>query len=97
LACYNGYMTKTIAVPCDVDGKKVPIQFHVGDPQPNAHPIGHQANWLAKERGVYVPQDVMESMDTIHQTAKELNIPFEDIVTYALERALQDKANQGNN
>ena len=82
---------KTIAVPCDVDGKKVPIQFHVGEPHPQSHPIGHQAAWLGRERGVYVPQEIMDSMDDIHSKAKELNIPFEDIVAYALERALNEK------
>src|SRR5688572_6191211 len=82
---------KTIAVPCDVDGKKVPIQFHVGDPNPQAHPIGHQAAWLGRERGVYVPQEVMDSMDAIHVKAKEMNIPFEELVAFALDRAITER------
>ena len=82
---------KTIAIPCEVDGKKVPIQFHVGEPQPTAHPIGHQAAWLGRERGVYVPQEAMDSMEDIHSKAKEMNIPFEELVTYALELALKQR------
>ena len=82
---------KTIAVPCDVDGKKVPIQFHVGEPHPTSHPIGHQAAWLGRERGVYVPQEVMDSMDDIHTKAKEMNIPFEELVAFALDRAIFER------
>jgi hypothetical protein len=82
---------KTIAVPCDVDGKKVPIQFHVGDPNPQAHPIAHQAAWLGRERGVYVPQEVMESMEDIHTKSKEMGVPFEELVAFALERAIQER------
>ena len=75
-----------INVPCNVNGEKVPIKFYIGQPDPKRHPIQHQADWLAKERGINVPPETMESLKEMHEIAKKNNIPFDELAVAAMEQ-----------
>lgn len=75
---------KMFVIPCDVSGKKVPVQFYIGDPQPAMHPIKYQQAWIREFRGVHVPADVMDSLQKLAEIARENNVSFVDLCTYAL-------------
>lgn len=78
---------KKITFACDMNGKEVPIDFYIGEPEPKHHPIGHQASWLSKERGIMVPHDIMDEMARLHKQAVENNIPFDEYFAYSVKYA----------
>ena len=75
---------KKISVPCDFGGAKAPVTLYIGEPEAQHHPISFQANWLAKERGGNIPQEVMDSLTKLMNIALKNNIPFGDLCEYAL-------------
>jgi len=78
---------KKFSVPCDFNGIKAPVTLYIGTPETGHHPISFQANWLSKERGGSVPQEVMESLDKLMSIASKNNVLLEDLCEYALHAA----------
>lgn len=74
-------------VPCDFNGIKAPFTFYAGSPEPKHHPIEHQANWLMKERGGSVPQEVMESLAKLKELSEKNGVPFQELCDYAFTAA----------
>jgi hypothetical protein len=81
---------KKFSVPCDFDGVKSPFTVYVGSVRADHHPLHFQADWLSKERGGTVPQEVMESLSKLQELAKKNNTSFEDLCVYALGAAQDD-------
>ncbi len=78
---------KRFTVPCDFKGKRSPFHVYIGAPKDENHPLQFQADWLAKERGGTIPQEVMDSFAKLHQIAKEQKLDFEELCAYALGAA----------
>lgn len=83
---------KKFSLPCDFGGVKSPFTLYIGNPSPKNHPIQFQADWLAKNRGGTVPQDVMDSLQELFDLSIKNNVSFEDLCVYALTSD-QNKAN----
>ena len=83
---------KKFTVPCDFNGVKSPFTIYVGSPKEDHHPIQFQSDWLSKERGGTVPQDVMESLSQLRDIANKNGVSFEDLCVYALGAAQQESS-----
>ena len=82
---------KKFSVPCDFNGVKSPFTIYVGAPKEDHHPIHFQSDWLSKERGGTVPQEVMVSLAQLKDIATKNGVSFEDLCVYALGAAQQDE------
>lgn len=78
---------KRFTVQCDFNGVKAPFTIYIGNPDPNHHPLHFQADWLSRERGGNIPQEVMDSVSKLYDLAKKNNVSFEDLCAYALNSA----------
>lgn len=82
---------KMFIIPCQVGEQKVPVQFYIGEPTPALHPIKYQTAWIDEVRGVKVPQDVLDSLQKLHEIAIENGVSFVDLCTYALNYPIEEK------
>ena len=82
---------KKFTVPCDFNGVKSPFTIYVGAPRDDHHPIQFQSDWLSKERGGTVPQEVMDSLSQLKDIANKNGVSFEDLCVYALGAAQQEE------
>ena len=87
---------KKFTVPCDFNGAKSPFTIYVGSPKEDHHPIHFQSDWLSKERGGTVPQEVMDSLSQLRDIATKNGVSFEDLCVYALGAAQQEAEDEEN-
>ena len=80
-------MVKKFSIPCSFGGQVQPVDFYIGNPNAENHPINFQAKWLSSERGGEVPQPMMDSIQKVKIIADENNIPFEELCAYAINLA----------
>lgn len=78
---------KKFSINCQFGGQTAPFTVYIGAPKDKNHPLQFQADWLAKERGGNIPQEVMNSLSKLMELAAKNNVPFEDLCAYALEAA----------
>ena len=77
-------MVRKFSLNCKVGGVESPIDFYVGNPQETSHPIGFQMKYL-NQRGVEIPENVVNSMASLNEIAKRNRIPFEDLIQYVTD------------
>ncbi len=82
---------KKFTIPCDFGGKKAPFDVYIGESDDNTHPLFYQQNWLIKERGGVIPQEVMDSFAKLKAISVKNGVSFEDLCVYALEAANKEK------
>ncbi len=78
---------KKLTIPCTFGGEKHPVDFYIGAPKADNHPIQNQSHWLSSERGGNVPSDIMDSLQRLHDLSKKNHVPFEELCSYAIESA----------
>jgi hypothetical protein len=61
------------------------IDFYVGEPQETSHPIGYQMKYLS-QKGVTVPENVVNAMTSLNEIAKRNRIPFEELIHYVSDQ-----------
>jgi hypothetical protein len=83
---------KKFTIPCDFRGTQAPFTVYIGNPEAKHHPLQFQADWLAKERGGTIPQEVMESLQKLKDLADKNGVSFEELCEYALTAALTPQA-----
>jgi len=86
---------KKFSVPCDFNGVKAPFTIYIGLPKDDHHPLHFQADWLSKERGGNIPQEVMDSLAKLKELADKNGVSFEDLCVYALGAAQQEAEEAG--
>lgn len=77
-------MVKKFTYPCLFGSEKHPVTFYVGNAAEGAHPIGFQAQWLSKERGCTVPEELMDALKKLKDLSDEQKVPFEDLCDYVI-------------
>jgi Domain of unknown function (DUF2610) len=87
---------KKFSVNCDFGGQIAPFSIYIGSPEGGHHPLHFQADWLAKQRGGSIPPATMESIGRLKELASKNNVSLEDLCTYALGAAQQEKDEQEN-
>ena len=81
---------KILKIPCTFGGTKAPVAFYLGSPNKESHPIHFQAEWLSKERGGTVPEEIMNSLEELQKLSIKNGVPFIDLCSYALEAIQAD-------
>ena len=82
---------KKLTIPCVFGNQKQPVDFYVGEPKADNHPIQNQSHWLSSERGGTVPAEIMDSLKRLHELSKKNHVPFVDLCSYAIESANTDQ------
>jgi hypothetical protein len=82
---------KKFSIPCDFNGTKAPFTVYIGCPKSDHHPIHFQSDWLSKQRGGNVPQEVMDSLSKLRDLAEQNKTSFEDLCVFALGEAQQEE------
>jgi hypothetical protein len=85
---------KKFTVPCNFNGVQAPFTIYIGSPEDSHHPLHFQADWLSKERGGTIPQEVMDSIQKLKDLADKNHVSFEDLCVYALGAAQQEQTQQ---
>lgn len=84
---------KKFNIPCNFNGVKAPFTVYIGSPEDKHHPLHFQADWLSKERGGNIPQEIMDSISKLKDLANKNNVSFEELCVYALESSQQSADN----
>lgn len=90
-------MVKRFDIPCNFNGKMIPVTLYIGDPKLENHPLHFQSNWLATVKGGQIPQDVMDSIAKIRDLAEKNSVSFEDLCYFAVKKANGTLTNVENN
>lgn len=85
---------KKFIVNCDFGGQIAPFNIYIGQPDLNHHPLHFQAEWLSKERGGTIPQEVMDAVMKLKDLAQKNNVPLEDLCVYALGQAQTEEGSE---
>ena len=76
-------MVKKLVLNCNFpSGKATPVNFFVGSPAADSHPIEFQSQWLASQYGGKVPSEIMDSLEDLHKVAIKSKLKFEDLCEY---------------
>lgn len=87
---------KAFSIAIGSGAQKHEYQFYIGEPSPLRHPLHYQDLWWRQEYDVVLPDEVMESFETIYGIAYENNVNFEDLAVHALgDKAVRTKQ-EGN-
>ena len=78
---------KKLTIPCNFGNQRSPVDFYVGSPKADNHPIQNQSHWLSSDRGGVVPSEIMDSLQRLHDLSKKNKVPFEELCMYAIESA----------
>jgi len=75
---------KMLTFPCNFQGGAMQeINFYVGFPALDSHPLAFQAKWLG-EKGGQIPPAVHSAIGRIKEIAKKHNITFISLCEYVL-------------
>lgn len=78
---------KKFTVGCLFGDREGSITLYIGQPESSHHPVHFQAEWLSKERGGVIPQQIMQNLATLQEIAARNNVPFDELCQYAMEAA----------
>jgi hypothetical protein len=80
-------MVKKFVLPCNFGGQTTNVDFFIGNPHADTHPINFQAKWLGENQGGSVPQRIMDSIQKIKMIADREKVSFEDLCLYTVNLA----------
>jgi hypothetical protein len=78
---------KKLSIPCSFGPQNHSVDFYVGQPRQDKHPIQSQSNWLSSARGGSVPGNVMQSLEKLHELSVKNRVNFADLCEYAVQTA----------
>jgi hypothetical protein len=78
-------MVKQITVPCSFQNTKEqsPVNFYIGAPARDKHPLEFQSKWLGGKGGT-VSQSLMDNLKNIHELALKNGVDFEELCFYLI-------------
>ena len=65
-------------------GGSSPVTLYIGHPFKDSHPLAFQNRWLSN-RGISIPENVMESFSKLMEISEKNNLPFIDLVDYVIK------------
>ena len=86
-------MVKQFTVPCKFGQETSPVTLYIGHPDSAHHPVHFQSEWLLNTKGGVIPQDLMNTLQKLHNLAKENGADFENLCYYALISATEHSIN----
>ncbi|GEM_PF-537923 len=89
-------MVKQFTIPCEFQGGQTsPVTLYIGHPESTHHPVHFQSDWLSSAKGGTIPQDLMDTLQKLHDLANENGADFEELCYYALISATQHGVGSG--
>jgi hypothetical protein len=88
-------MVKVFSINCIFGNQRQPFEIYIGKPEATHHPIHWQKEWLASSKNGTIPEDFLNSLQKLFESAQKNNANFEDLCEYALISASKN-INQGN-
>ena len=89
-------MVKQFTIPCQFQGGQTsPVTLYIGHPEFTHHPVQFQSDWLSSTKGGTIPQDLMDTLQKLHDLANENGADFEELCYYALISATQHGSGSG--
>lgn len=79
-------MVKKLILNCNFSSGQTPVNFYVGNPSDDSHPIHFQSQWLASEYGGEVPKTVMDSMKKLHKISVENKLDFGELCQHVFNK-----------
>ncbi|MDR2778653.1 MAG: DUF2610 domain-containing protein [Rickettsiales bacterium] len=81
-------MVKKFAITCTFGGGQASkVDFYIGKPSVDKHPIEFQVKWLADNKGGQISPEMMDSIAKIRNLADNNNVSFEELCFYAINVA----------
>jgi hypothetical protein len=77
-------MTKQFTLKCQAGKQDIDINFFVGNPNENSHPIGYQMKFFS-QKGIIIPEEIVQALGKLNEIAKQNRIPVEDLIGYVSE------------
>ena len=81
---------RKFTIECDVGGYIAPQTIWVGSPKEDQHPLYFQ-NKFFSDKGVQIPDNVMEAISQLRDLARKNNVRLEDLAVYALHPGDEDE------
>ncbi len=90
-------MVKQFTVPCKFNnsGSMSPVTLYIGHPEASHHPVSFQSDWLSSTKGGVIPQDLMDTLQKLHDLALQNGADFEELCYYALISATRHGTGNG--
>jgi len=88
----NFLFMKKLSIPCSFGPQNHSVDFYVGQPKEDKHPIQNQSSWLSSARGGSVPDNVMQSLEKLHELSRKNRVNFADLCEYAVGTAGDNNA-----
>lgn len=85
-------MVKQFTIPCQFGQETSPVTLYIGHPEGTHHPVHFQSEWLSSAKGGTIPQDLMDTLQKLHDLANQNGADFEELCYYALISATQHGA-----
>ena len=82
-------MVKQFTIPCQFGQETSPVTLYIGHPEPMHHPVKFQSDWLSSAKGGTIPQDLMDTLQKLHDLSMENGVDFEELCYYALISATE--------
>ncbi len=76
---------KEFKIPCSINNQGSTVKVYMGNPDPDHNPISHQVEFLSKERGIAISQEILDTLDKLKEIASENGVPFVELCEYALK------------
>ncbi len=78
-------MPKKFTLACNSNGQTTNVDFLIGNPSESSHPIGFQMKFFSN-KGVVVPENVINALNTLHNIAKKNHIEFDELLDYVSDQ-----------
>ena len=88
-------MVKQFSIPCQFGNETSPVTLYIGHPENEHHPLHWQSDWLSSVKGGTIPQDLMDTLQRLHDLAMQNGADFEELCYYALISATQHGTGNG--
>lgn len=85
----------TVPIYCNLD-TSTPFHVYVWDWDLEESPVAAQFDWVEQARGCDVPTEVSESFEQLYDIARENDVSYKDLTTYALAQAAEMAATDGS-
>jgi len=76
---------KKLNIPCNFGNSVHKIDFYIGNPKAENHPIQSQNHWLSSERGGTVSSEILDSLKKLHELSKNNDVDFSELCSYAID------------
>jgi hypothetical protein len=87
---------KKFTTNCNTNSGGVsPVTLYIGYPAKDSHPLAFQSRWLS-DRGISIPQNIMESFSKLMEISISNNLPFIDLVEYVIKEVELGKSLQND-